>query len=272
MLQGKGLSHRQACHLAGISRSVDKYVPRNPNEALVARMKELAFEYIHYGYRRIWALLRREDWAVSLKRVKRLWKLNKLQVPQRKPKQRRRGPCVAQYPCQALAPNHVWCVDFVADRLGHGGRLRMLTVVDEFTRECLAISVKRSQKAVDVQETLAQIAQERGYPCYLRSDNGSEFIEKSLQKWLKEKGIDSIFIDPGSPWQNGKCESFNGKLRTECLNANWFRTLREAKVLIEMWRKEYNNFRPHRALKLLTPYEFAQQWATAPPYSIATPA
>jgi putative transposase len=265
MLQGKGLSHRQACQLAGISRSVDKYVSRNPNEALVARMKELAFEYIHYGYRRIWALLRREDWAVSLKRVKRLWKLNKLQVPQRKPKQRRRGPCVAQYPCQALAPNHVWCVDFVADRLGHGGRLRMLTVVDEFTRECLAISVKRSQKAVDVQEILAQIAQERGYPCYLRSDNGSEFIEKSLQKWLKEKGIDSIFIDPGSPWQNGKCESFNGKLRTECLNATWFRTLREAKVLIEMWRKEYNTFRPHRALKLLTPAEFAERWALATP-------
>ena len=196
MLQEQGLSHRQACQLAGISRSVDKYVSRNPNEALVARMKELAFEYIHYGYRRIWALLKREDWAVSLKRVKRLWKLNKLQVPQRKPKQRRRGPCVAQYPCQALAPNHVWCVDFVADRLGHGGRLRMLTVVDEFTRECLAISVKRSQKAVDVQEILAQIAQERGYPCYLRSDNGSEFIAHSLQQWLKSKGTGAIFHYP----------------------------------------------------------------------------
>lgn len=265
MLQEQGLSHRQACQLAGISRSVDKYVARDPNEALVVRMKELAFEYIHYGYRRIWALLKREGFLVSLKRVKRLWKLNKLQVPQRKPKQRRRGPCVEQYPCQALAPNHVWCVDFVADRLGHGGRLRMLTVVDEFTRECLTIQVERSLKAKDVQAILAQVAKERGYPCYLRSDNGSEFIEKSLQKWLKEKGIASIFIEPGSPWQNGKCESFNGKLRTECLNASYFRTLREAKVLIEMWRKEYNTFRPHRALKLLTPAEFARRWALSIP-------
>jgi len=148
----------------------------------------------------------------------------------------------------------------VADRLGHGGRLRMLTLVDEFTRECLTISVKRSQKAVDVQEALAQVMKERGHPCYLRSDNGSEFIEKSLQKWLEEKGVASIFIEPGSPWQNGKCESFNGKLRMECLNATYFRTLREAKVIIEMWRKEYNTFRPHRALKMMTPAEFTQCW------------
>jgi putative transposase len=136
----------------------------------------------------------------------------------------------------------------------------MLTLVDEFTRECLAISVKRSQKAVDVQEALAQVMKDRGQPCYLRSDNGSEFIEKSLQKWLGEKGVASIFIEPGSPWQNGKCESFNGKLRAECLNATYFRTFREAKVLIEIWRKEYNTYRPHRALKLRTPAEFAQAW------------
>ena len=261
MLQKKGLSHRQSCQMAGISRSVDRYEASRSTEALVVRMKELAFEHIHYGYRRIWALLIREQWKLSLKRMKRLWKLHKLQVPQRKPKKKRRGPCVEKYPCEALAPNHVWCVDFVADRLGHGGRLRMLTVVDEFTRECLTIQVERSLKAKDVREILAQVAKERGYPCYIRSDNGSEFIEKSLQKWLREKGVDSIFIDPGSPWQNGKCESFNGKLRAECLNAHSFRTLREAKVLIEMWRKEYNTFRPHRSLNLLTPHEFAQRWA-----------
>lgn len=260
MLQQQGLSHRQSCRLAGISRSVDNYSASAQNQPLLERMKGLAFEHMEYGYRRIWALLKREGWHVSLKRVKRLWKLNGLQLPRRKPRQRRRGPCVAQYPCQAIAPNHVWSLDFVADRLGHGGRLRMLTLVDEFTRECLAISVKRSQKAVDVQETLAQVIKERGKPCYLRSDNGSEFIEKSLQKWLKEKGVASIFIEPGSPWQNGKCESFNGKLRTECLNATYFRTLREAKVLIEMWRKKYNTFRPHRALNLRTPAEFAQSW------------
>jgi putative transposase len=188
--------------LVGLSRSVDKYSASQHDQPLLQRIKELAFEHIHYGYRRIWALLRRESWTVSLNRVKRLWKLNHLQVPKRKPKQRRRGPCVAQYPAQALAPNHVWSLDFVADRLGHGGRLRMLTVVDEFTRECLTIRVERSLKAKDVQETLAQVMKESGQPCYLRSDNGSEFIEKSLQKWLKDKGVASIFIEPGSPWQN----------------------------------------------------------------------
>jgi putative transposase len=159
-----------------------------------------------------------------------------------------------------LAPNYVWSLDCVADRLGHVGRLRMLTLMDAFTRKCLIISFKRSQKAVDIQNALAQVMKERGQPCYLWSDNGSEFIEKSLQKWLKEKGFASIFIEPGSYWQNGKCESFNGKLRTECRNTTHFRTLRGAKVLIEMWRKEYNTFQPHRALNLRTPDEFAQAW------------
>ncbi len=192
LFRRQGLSHRRSCYLAGISRSVDTYSASEHNQPLLERMKALAFEHIHYGYRRIWALLKREGWTASLKRVKRLWKLNNLQVPKRKPKQRRRGPCVEQYPCQALAPNHVWSLGFVAERLGHGGRLRMLSLVDEFTRECLAISVKRSQKAVDVQETLAQAIAERGHPCYLRSYDGSELIKKSLQKWLREEGVDSI--------------------------------------------------------------------------------
>jgi putative transposase len=140
MLQERGLSHRKACRITGISRSVDHYSASEQNQPLLARMKALAFEHIHYGYRRIWALLRREGWLTSLKRVKRLWKLNHLQVPRRKPKQRRRGPCVAQYPAQAIAPNHVWSLDFVADRLGHGGRLRMLTLVDElYLKQCVAL-------------------------------------------------------------------------------------------------------------------------------------
>lgn len=265
MLQRQGLSHRQSCRLAGISRSVDKYSASEENQPLLKRMKELAFEHIRYGYRRIWALLRREGWMVNMKRVKRLWQLNGLQVPRRKPKRRRAGQSPQGYPCQAVAPNHVWSLDFVADRLSHGGRLRMLTVVDEFTRECLTIRVERSLKAKDVQDTLARIMEERGYPCYLRSDNGSEFIEKALQKWLKSKGTNSIFIAPGSPWENGKCESFNGKLRDECLNAQWFRTLREARVLIEMWRKQYNGFRPHRALGYATPLEFAARWNSTNP-------
>ena len=141
----------------------------------------------------------------------------------------------------------------------------MLTVVDEFTRESLAIRVERSLKAKDVQETLETIMKTRGKPCYLRSDNGSEFIEKSLREWLIAQGTKSLFIDPGSPWQNGKWESFNGKFRDECLNTQWFRTLKEAKVLIEMWRKEYNSFRPHRALDYATPLEFAARWDSTNP-------
>jgi putative transposase len=263
MLCEKGLSHRRACSLAGISRN--KYRPSQKDEPLVARMRELAVEHIRYGYRRIWALLRREGWGVNLKRVWRLWKLNKLHVPKRKPRKRREGLGVSKAPHQALAPNHVWTVDFVADRLSHGGKFRMLTVVDEFTRECLSIHMDYALKAKDVQAALGKVMLTRGAPCYLRSDNGSEFIEKSLRKWLKEQGTDSIFINPGSPWENGKSESFNGKLRDECLNTQWFRTLREARVLIEMWRKQYNAFRPHRALGYATPLEFALRWNSTNP-------
>jgi putative transposase len=251
--------------LAGLSRRAARYHPSQENEPLVARLKELSQRHIRYGYRRIWALLRREGWVINLKRVWRLWRQLKRQVPKKAPKQRRQGPSVEQFPVRAAAPNHIWSLDFVADRLSHGGNLRMLTVVDEFTRECLTISVKRSQKSVDVQEALARVILERGRPCYLRSDNGSEFIARSLQEWLRSKGTGAIFITPGSPWENGKCESFNGKLRDECLNTQWFRTLREAKVLIEMWRKEYNTFRPHRALGYQTPAEFAACWNSTNP-------
>ncbi len=265
MLQTKGLSFRRSCGLAGIGRNAAQYQPSEKDAPLVARIKELATKHIRYGYRRIWALLRREGWIVNLKRICRLWKINCLQVPKRRPKQRRQGPGVELAPNRALAPNHIWTLDFVADRLSHGGQLRMLTVVDEFTRECLAIRVGRSLKSLDVQETLAAVMLEKGHPCYLRSDNGSEFIANSLQKWLKSQGTDSIFINLGSPWENGKCESFNGKLRDECLNAQWFRTLQEAKVLIEMWRKEYNSFRPHRSLGYATPLEFAARWNSTNP-------
>lgn len=265
MLREKGFSHRRSCRLAGIGRNAERHQPTRKDEPLVVRMKELAIEHIRYGYRRIWALLRREGWIVNVKRIWRLWKMEKLQVPKRRPRKRRCGPSLAVAPYRAVVPNHVWTVDFVADRLSHGGRLRMLTVVDEFTRESLAIRVERSLKAKDVQETLAAIMTEKGSPCYLRSDNGSEFIEKSLRAWLKSKGTDSLFIDPGSPWQNGKCESFNGKFRDECLNTQWFRTLREAKVLVEMWRNQYNSFRPHRSLGYVTPAEFAARWNSAEP-------
>jgi len=144
----------------------------------------------------------------------------------------------------------------------------MLTVVDEFTRECLAIHTERSLKSRDVQDTLTKIMRERDHPCYLRSDNGSEFIAHNLQQWLKSKGTGAIFITPGNPWENSKCESFNGKFRDKCLNTQWFRTLRKARVLIEMWRKEYNTFRPHRSLGYLTPAEAAVCWNSANPSNV----
>lgn len=260
----QGLSQRKSCQLAGLSRQAARYKQSTTNEVLEARIKELAFQHIRYGYRRIWALLRREGWQVNIKRVWRLWKQHQLQVPKRKRRQRRQGKGVMMYPAKALTANHIWTVDFVHDSLRHGRRIRMLSVVDEFTRECLAIHVDYSLKSYDVQQVLSELFSQRGAPCYLRSDNGSEFIERSLGNWLKTKGTDALFIEPGSPWQNGTCESFNGKLRDECLNTHWFQTLREARVLIEIWRKEYNGFRPHRSLGYQTPLEFARCWNATP--------
>lgn len=265
----KGMSQRESCKLAGLSRVAARYQKSTNNDALEARMKELALEHNRYGYRRIWALLVREGWIVNIKRVWRLWQKNHLQVPKKKRRQRRQGRGVQTFPTKALAPDHIWTLDFVHDSLRHGRRLRMLSVVDEFTREAVQIHVDYSLKSQDVQQVLEKLFRERGAPCYLRSDNGSEFIERALNKWLKQQGTESIFITPGSPWENGKCESFNGKFRDECLNAHWFRTLREARVLIEMWRKKYNTFRPHRALRYATPAEFAARWnATHPSDSL----
>lgn len=197
------MSQRESCKLAGLSRVAARYQQSTTNDALEARIKELALEHNRYGYRRIWALLRREGWIMNLKRVRRLWKKNNLQVPKKKRKQRRQGLCAQQYPCQAVAPNHIWTLDFVHDSLRHGRRIRMLSVVDEFTREAIQIHVDYSLKSQDVQQVLEKLFRERGGPCYLRSDNGSEFIERALNKWLKSKGTDSIFITPGSPWENG---------------------------------------------------------------------
>lgn len=205
---------------------------------------------------------------MSEKRIHRLWKREGLQVKKRKRRRKRRSGELILIPQQAKSPNHVWTVDFVHDALFHGRKIRLLSVVDEFTRECLCLRVEYSLKATDVQATLETLFKDYGKPLYLRSDNGSEFIERSLQKWLKEKGTLPLFIDPGSPWQNGKCESFNGKLRDECLNAEWWGSLREAQNVIEMWREHYNTQRPHSALDYWTPRQFIDRWYstnTSPP-------
>lgn len=194
------------------------------------------------------------------KRVHRLWKQEGLQVKKRRKRRPRRQNTLFLIPQQAKSPHHVWTVDFVHDTLASNRSIRLLSVVDEFTRECLCLRVEYSLKATDVQMTLETLFKDYGKPLYLRSDNGSEFVERSLQGWLKDQGTRPLFIEPGSPWQNGKCESFNGKLRDECLNAEWWGSLREAQNVIERWREHYNTERPHSALDYWTPHQFSKSW------------
>lgn len=256
-LVSKGNSSSRCCRLLGMSPSHVKTPEPMEADALVERIRALAFEHKRYGYRRIWALLRREGLLVNIKRVKRIWKQEKLQVKKKQKRKRAKG-VVTLVPEKAVSVNHVWTVDFVHDRLSRGGNVRLLCVVEEFTRQCLCLRVERSLKAEDVRATLETLFKDYGRPLYLRSDNGSEFIAKSLQGWLSVHGTKPLFIEPGSPWQNGKCESFNGKLRDECLNMEVFDTLKEAQVVIEAWREEYNTFRPHSALNYQTPDAFAK--------------
>ncbi len=216
---------------------------------LVARITELARAYGRYGYRRITALLRREGWRVNTKRVARIWREQGLKVPRRQPKRRRLwladGSCVRR---RAERPNHVWSYDFVFDRTHDGRPIRMLVIVDEYTRECLAIDVARALRSEHVLERLFDLFVRRGLPDYIRSDNGAEFAATAVREWLGKLGVKTLYIEPGSPWENGYVESFNGKLRDELLNGELFYTLQEAQILIERWRREYNEIRPHSSL------------------------
>jgi putative transposase len=215
----------------------------------VKRMIELAGQYGRYGYRRITAMLRREGWRVNHKRVERLWRREGLKVPAKQPKRRRLwlndGSCVRLRPQHR---DHVWSYDFVYARTHDGRPLRMLTLIDEFTRECLAIDVERRLTSEQVLERLSDLFVRRGVPQYIRSDNGPEFTALKVREWLERVDVQTLFIEPGSPWENGYIESFNGKLRDELLNGEIFETLLEAKVLIERWRVEYNTIRPHSSL------------------------
>ena len=255
-----GISERRGCELAGIGRNSFRYqLKRAEDEPLMKRIRELAYRHIRFGYRRIWALLCRSGLKINQKKVYRLWRLMGLSVRKRKRRKRRTGNQTGLMP-KAFKPNEIWTYDFVFDGCGTGRKLKMLTLVDEFTRECLAVEVETSITGLKVKEVLQRVCGKRGYPRYIRSDNGSEFISEVVTEWQKEMGIESKFIEQGSPWQNGLGESFNGKLRDECLNVEWFSSLREAKVVIEMWRKSYNNERPHSSLDYKTPREFRIQF------------
>ncbi len=245
------VSERRACQVIGQPRSTQRYDKQIPEdeELLRQRIIELASEYGRYGYRRITALLRNEGWIVNHKRVQRIWREEGLKVPQKQPKRGRLwlndGSIVRLKP---LFTKHVWSYDFMQDRTHNGVKFRILNVMDEFTRECLAVKVARSLTSHNVIEVLIDLFIERGIPVHIRSDNGPEFIAKRVRDWLEKLQVRPLFIEPGSPWENGYIESFNGKMRDELLNLEIFYSLKEAQMLIEMWRKHYNTVRPHSAL------------------------
>lgn len=257
-------SERLACGLVSVARSSYRYVSnaRRVDESLLReRIRELAHLHPRYGCPRITVMLHREGWKVNKKRVHRIWKEEGLQV-KRKPKKRRRGP-KGEVVNKAEYADHVWSYDFMEDSTEFGNKIRFLNLVDEYTRECLAIEASRSSGAVEVIECLEWLFMTRGVPQYIRSDNGPEFIAQAVREWLKREGCKTIYIEPGSPWENPYIESFNGKFRDECLNMELFRNVGEAQQIADNWKSEYNELRPHSSLGNLTPKEFA---ATAPPH------
>jgi putative transposase len=245
------VSERRACRALGQHRSTQRKVPRGREDeaALTADLVALAEQYGRYGYRRIGALLKASGWVVNDKRVERIWRREGLKVPARQPKRGRiwdgDGSCLRLRPERR---DHVWSYDFVEARTHDGRKVRMLNVIDEFTRECLAIRVARKLKAIDVIDVLSDLFILRGVPEHVRSDNGSEFVAKSVQAWITGVGAKTAYIAPGSPWENGYIESFNARLRDELLDGEIFYSLREAQILIESWRRHYNTIRPHGAL------------------------
>ena len=255
----RGLSVRRACELLQVSRSTLGYRSQlvEKDAAVVTRMRALAAQYPRYGYRRIQIFLVREGHPMSPDRMHRLWKRAGLQVPRKRP--RRRLATSRPRPTPPEARNHVWAYDFVFDACANGQVLKCLTIVDEWTRECLAIDVAGRLRSARVIEVLSQLISVQGAPRYLRSDNGPEFVSRAILRWLLAAGVDTALIDPGKPWQNGTDESFNGKFRDECLNVEWFRTRAEAGIVIEQWRRHYNDVRPHSSLGYRTPREFRAQ-------------
>ena len=238
--------------MLGQHRSTQRRVPqgRDDEERLTADIIALARQYGRYGYRKIAELLRSTaGWVVNDKRVERIWRLEGLKVPSKQPKKGRLwlndGSCIR---LRAERPNHVWSYDFVEDRTHDGRKYRMLNVIDEFTHECLAIRVQRQLKAVDVIDVLSDLFILRGVPGHIRSDNGAEFVAKAVQEWIAAVGAKTAYIAPGSPWENGFIESFNARLRDELLDGEIFYSLKEAKIVIESWRRHYNTLRPHGSL------------------------
>ncbi len=256
-LQTYGVSVQRACALVQLHRSTFLYQPRPvTDDGLLQEIEALAARHPRYGYRRIWAVIRRSR-RINRKRVHRLWKQARLQV--RRVKRRRvrpeRPPVVA-----AAFPNHVWAYDFMEDQDAQGRALQILTVMDEFTREGLAVDVARTTSAERVISVLGPLVVQHGPPAFVRSDNGAEFVALAVQLWLAQRQIQTLYIDPGCPWQNGKDERFNGTVRDECLNMHLFVSVGEAQARLEVFRQHYNEDRPHSRLGYRTPLAFKRSW------------
>jgi putative transposase len=256
---------RRACGLLSVARSALRYQSRLAvkDALVVSHMRELSAQYPRFGYRRIQVFLERIGYPMSADRAHRLWRCAGLQVPRKRPRRRIAGS--RPRPLAPMGAGEMWAYDFVFDACANGQQLKCLTVIDEFTREALAIDVAGSLQSTRVKEVLARLISVHGAPRYLRSDNGSEFLSRRILKWLGEEHIETALIDPGKPWQNGTNESFNGKFRDECLSMEWFRNRVDAKIVIESWRRHYNEVRPHSSLGQLTPAEFKQKLSTMSP-------
>ena len=258
-MQARGLSLRRSCALCHIGHSSLRYLPRTMrrlrNQELAARLRAIARRQPRSGYRRAHALVCRAVSGVNVKRVHRLWRQERLSLPCRRPRRRRADRKDVRL-LEATRPNQVWSYDFVHDSCANGQRLKILTVTDEFTRDSLAVEGETRLRARGVLKVLGRLIAERGAPEALRSDNGPEFVAQAVQRWLEARQVQTVYIAPGSPWQNGYGESFNGRLRDECLSLEWFRNLAEARVVIEAWRREYNEQRPHSSLGYQTPRDF----------------
>lgn len=255
------MSARCACDLVKVSRRRLGYVGRKNDEPLVSRLKELAASHPRYGGRMLWAMLRREGQKVNLKRVRRLCRKHGLTL--RPGRRRKRRGIGTGLPCKAEHPHHTWAWDFVEDRTESGRKLRILTVEDEFTRMCLAIEVEYRMNSRFVADTLMALIAEHGMPRFIRSDNGPEFIAKYLMRIFAVHGIEARHIDPGSPWQNGHNERFNGTVRGECLNLETFAGRDHARMICKVYGRQYNTERPHSSLGYLTPREFAVRYAAS---------
>jgi putative transposase len=255
------LSQRRSCELANISRTSVGYEARPRSDLeLQDQLRAIAARHPRYGYRRAHALLARDDQRINHKRVFRLWRNLGLSLPRRRPRRRSQAQPRVGAPQTASRPNEVWTYDFVHDWCANGERLKMLTIVDEFTRESLRVETRSSIKSKAVVAILDRVMRERGVPAYLRSDNDPELVAHRVKEWLAAKGTQTLYIEPGSPWQNARGESFHGRLRDECLNMEWFHNLREARVVTERWRRFYNEERPHSSLGYRTPVEFRQDY------------